>query len=444
MDPMNFSVLAFVLAALPAQSQLPSTRLHRITAPVRNAGILHVATNTWTRKASAASLGADTIYDNTFSTGYYGALSGDTFVDEGRIPSPTSPTNVISRPGCATSYTIDGFQIAYCTDRVSPAPFQMAFYGSYVGCSSVIGVTPTAEFSLAALPGSPSGSTSVCWTVTIDLGAPPGGLGLAFAMAADGDGTYSAPANTNLFGWSFRSTAAWSEQLSTGPMFAGDPNLAWPYDGTRWDDIVDYAEDGFGMGTLNSWRIESGPTPPNCYWFQSPPYQSFHLELYADACPGQPFQTAFCDGDQPNSPCPCGNGSAANQYTGCRSSLGVGGRLRGTGTPSVAGDTLVLSANQLPASATMLFFQGTQRQAAGTTLGDGLRCAGGVVTRLGVKQAASGAASFPSVGDPSIQAQGSVSAADTRYYQVWYRNSASFCTPATFNLTNGWEVRWTL
>jgi hypothetical protein len=29
-----------------------------------------------------------------------------------------------------------------------------------------------------------------------------------------------------------------------------------------------------------------------------------------------------------------------------------------------------------------------------------------------------------------------------RRYQVWYRNAAAFCTPDTYNLTNGFEVTW--
>jgi len=30
-----------------------------------------------------------------------------------------------------------------------------------------------------------------------------------------------------------------------------------------------------------------------------------------------------------------------------------------------------------------------------------------------------------------------------RIYQVWYRNAApAFCTSATFNLSNGWQVHW--
>jgi hypothetical protein len=28
-------------------------------------------------------------------------------------------------------------------------------------------------------------------------------------------------------------------------------------------------------------------------------------------------------------------------------------------------------------------------------------------------------------------------------YQLWYRNAAAFCTPSTFNLTNGLDVTWT-
>jgi len=30
----------------------------------------------------------------------------------------------------------------------------------------------------------------------------------------------------------------------------------------------------------------------------------------------------------------------------------------------------------------------------------------------------------------------------TRHDQVWYRNAAAFCTPATFNLSNGWTTTW--
>jgi hypothetical protein len=37
-----------------------------------------------------------------------------------------------------------------------------------------------------------------------------------------------------------------------------------------------------------------------------------------------------------------------------------------------------------------------------------------------------------------------VAAPGIRTYQVWYRSSVPFCTPSTFNLTNGIQVDWLL
>jgi hypothetical protein len=37
-----------------------------------------------------------------------------------------------------------------------------------------------------------------------------------------------------------------------------------------------------------------------------------------------------------------------------------------------------------------------------------------------------------------------VTAPGTRWYQVWYRNAAGFCTPATFNLSNAVRVDWSV
>jgi hypothetical protein len=38
--------------------------------------------------------------------------------------------------------------------------------------------------------------------------------------------------------------------------------------------------------------------------------------------------------------------------------------------------------------------------------------------------------------------RGAVTSPGTRSYQVWYRNAAAFCTPSTFNLTNGTSIVW--
>jgi hypothetical protein len=74
--------------------------------------------------------------------------------------------------------------------------------------------------------------------------------------------------------------------------------------------------------------------------------------------------------------------------------------------------------------------------------GDGLRCASGTIVRLKTVVNAGGASQYPEVGDPSVSIKGTIATPGTRTYQVWYRNAAAFCTPSTFNLTNGVEVAW--
>jgi hypothetical protein len=146
----------------------------------------------------------------------------------------------------------------------------------------------------------------------------------------------------------------------------------------------------------------------------------------------------YCFGDGTGTPCPCGNAGAPGN--GCAHSLDANGaNLSASGIPSLASDTVVLLGTGMPDS-TCLYFQGTTSIAA--VFGDGLRCAAGTVVRLGTKLNAGGASQFPGPGDPSISAQGLIGAPGIRVYQVWYRNAAAFCTPSTFNLTNGVEASW--
>lgn len=437
-----------VLLALTVSSLAPhptarqDARCLPVVAPVRDAGVLHLATGAWTRRSSAVSIGADVVYDNTCPSGYYLPLLGETVVDEGRLPSPTSPSSATSRPGCATHYTIDGLQIAYCTDRLGPQTFELAFYASYAPCSSTSGLTPTAAFALT-VPGSPVTATSACWIVNVDLEVPSA-PSLAFAMAADGDGVYAGLESENLFGWSIRSTSPANQQNATGPFFAGDPATCGRYDGTRWDSPVNYAESGTGMGTVSGLYVESTTTPPGCFFTGTAPFGSLHLELYADACAGD-FGIGFCYGFAPNAPCPCANHVPHTSPGGCANSLGIGGLLRATGSTSLSNDTARLLGSQMPANAPTLYFQGTTQQSGGVGVpfGDGLRCAGGSVVRLGVHaNSSAGESSYPIAGDASISVRGQIGAPGTRTYQAWYRNAASFCTNSTFNLTNGFEFVW--
>jgi hypothetical protein len=153
--------------------------------------------------------------------------------------------------------------------------------------------------------------------------------------------------------------------------------------------------------------------------------------------------TPFCFGDGSGTPCPCANDSAPGADEGCLNSLGTGGKLVTFGQSSVANDTLVLSGTRM-ASSSCLYFQGTSQLlgGAGIVFGDGLRCSGGSVIRLGIHTNVAGASHYPMPGDQPISVRGACAPGNVRTYQVWYRNSAPFCSPSTFNLTNGVQVTW--
>jgi hypothetical protein len=80
-----------------------------------------------------------------------------------------------------------------------------------------------------------------------------------------------------------------------------------------------------------------------------------------------------------------------------------------------------------------------------------LRCTGGVLKRLYVKNASGGTASAPQGGDPSVSARSSTLGDQlplgcTRIYQVYYRDSnPNFCpgpSGSTFNVSNAVALAW--
>jgi hypothetical protein len=149
----------------------------------------------------------------------------------------------------------------------------------------------------------------------------------------------------------------------------------------------------------------------------------------------------FCAGDGSGTPCPCGNASAVGAGAGCLNSLGNAGTLRGSGVTQIAGESFHLAGSGMPNTGA-LYFQGTTQVSggAGSVFGDGLRCAGGAIHRLGIKQNVLGISGYPEAGDPSISMK--------RHHprplrQAWYRNSALGFYPELFNLTNGCCVIWT-
>jgi|GEM_PF-5986206 len=107
----------------------------------------------------------------------------------------------------------------------------------------------------------------------------------------------------------------------------------------------------------------------------------------------------FCAGDGSATACPCGNSSPLGADAGCSSSLGLAATLRGSGSAKLSSDQLVLEGAQMPDSAA-LYFQGTvmANGGAGSVFGDGLRCAGGTIVRLGIKLNVAGTSQFPAPG----------------------------------------------
>ncbi len=150
---------------------------------------------------------------------------------------------------------------------------------------------------------------------------------------------------------------------------------------------------------------------------------------------------SLCFGDGSGTPCPCGNPSAVGAHAGCRNGLGSAGTLRGSGSARLADDTLVLSAAGMP-NAAALYFQGASSSMPAAVFGDGLRCVGGTLIRLGVEMNSNHASSYPVMTDARVSVKGQVHSPGVRYYQVWYRDNGSSCGAGMFNLTNAWRVVW--
>jgi hypothetical protein len=189
-----------------------------------------------------------------------------------------------------------------------------------------------------------------------------------------------------------------------------------------------------GIGPI----IQSGPNIPP--WFQS------MVTLTADAhvfirYTYDPFPTRVCQAS-PWSGCPCNNASSTGS-NGCANSAGIlGGAIDAVGTASIASDTLVLAGSGMTNSSA-LYFQGSTLSYAQTVHGDGLRCVGGAVVRLGTKTNQSGSSQYPAAGDLPISVRAGVTVPGPRYYQVVDRDGGSFCTSSLFNATSGVAVLWT-
>ncbi len=148
--------------------------------------------------------------------------------------------------------------------------------------------------------------------------------------------------------------------------------------------------------------------------------------------------------------CPCAN-PPAGATRGCDNSSATGGAiLAGSGTPSLASDTLHLSASDEKPTATSVVLQGNALLPAGTVFGQGVRCVGGTLKRLYVKSAVGGGVVVPGAGDATISARSAalgaaITAGQHRWYCVYYRDPSvlgSCPVTSTFNVTPTLEASW--
>jgi hypothetical protein len=160
---------------------------------------------------------------------------------------------------------------------------------------------------------------------------------------------------------------------------------------------------------------------------------------------GSVHSSAFCAGDGVDPDvtvsCPCANFGASGH--GCTNSASFNGALlESPGWTSP--ESIALVASEMPATSSCIYLQGDA--VAQSVFGDGVRCADGTLVRLRTRANVGGTSRFPDATDTlSLSQRGGVlpGSGVTRLYQAYYRNAAAtFCPPATFNVTNGRRVVW--
>jgi uncharacterized membrane protein len=231
------------------------------------------------------------------------------------------------------------------------------------------------------------------------------------------------------------------EYFSLGGAFA----MIWdPLHGARMlEDVLRYHHglDAALMGWHLAYATDVSADGHTICGYGTNPSGSF--EGFVAHLADTPFES-FCFGDGYGTACPCGNESPVPSAAGCLHSFGGAGKLTASGTASVAADSVVLTGTGMTA-ALAIYLQGTLGTFPGDVYGDGKLCTSGAVIRLGAKlNSGLGASSYPGPGDLPVSVKGLVPAVGgKRVYQTYYRNSAPFCTAATYNATSGVEIRWT-
>lgn len=444
---------ALVLAST-ATAQLHTTNASPITSTVKDAGVYHLATGTWTRGVNASALaGPEVIYDNTCTVGYYfGLTDGERVIDSGRIPSTSSPVSTTSLAGTHDLYEVNGFTFAYCSFEPSSTNMDLSFIDCYQACDGGgVDPVPTVTFNIVNAPAGTASGGQGCWILTFDLANTTAG----FNLGGDCNGNYDNIGSTDSFGWGWTQTIP-TTGSNAGPIFGGDPSGLFPQTGQTCGGIGGgttfvgaSAAPGTGIGLVDQMDLVNGAAP-GCYWFGGyggaggNPFTAFYLQLQGAEGFEPTSGTPYCVGDGTGAACPCGNNGAAGQ--GCANSSGGGATMSGSGSASMSNDTLAFTIAGVAGAKPGLLLRGNNQVngGLGNGVGDGLICAAGGSQRSQVQITdASGATTFSAWNGNGLGSVANAIGTPT-YFQFWYRDPMGGPCNTGFNFSNAWDVTYGL
>ena len=321
--------LLLSLAALTASADAQDVaRAIRVDAPAPiHAGTFHVASGRFipagverpTNSSARRGAGSEAVFkSNLYTAFFYDISDGTAVVDEGRIPSLSSPTaaSPVSVPGTSNSYLITEIQLAYATDSEDEGTAQLRIYDDYATCTDpALGAPPILDLTIIGLPPTVTPGAVTPYTFDIDMS------GFEFCMAADGDGEYS-DGFSDRFGFTLEMSTTPGAQI--GPIVGARPgNLAPIADGTVFQNPG--ATAGSGLGVVDQWWDLDPVDGTTCFNFggydpvdNDPAFGSFWLVLESDLS----FDCVSCSDDidddfEPNDSCATAAPVTSNQfYTG--------------------------------------------------------------------------------------------------------------------------------
>ncbi len=291
------ATLLLCSSAFAQQPVSPATDCIPCGSAPQDGGTYILATGQWIppgQGSTHAPVPNGTIYNNTCSTGFFSStLNGTTLLDDGRVPSTTSPA---PNTGTMNNYKVNSFQIQYCTrDLAGVYSIRVRFWNKLAmtasSCTTLAGAgAPTADYTITPGAGSATTGTLSCWFLTVDL------TGLEFCMQGDADGVFNTDAFSNGFGYGLTLLG----QTGTTNATVGGFIIAGKFTGTGtcgFGDGTYYKNPSLpGNGLDNDptfYRDGQGGTSSGCFTFSANGFNGYAMLINADLggcafCPGNP------------------------------------------------------------------------------------------------------------------------------------------------------------